>query len=58
VALGLAGQIVVFAAAGGATVLVWTGVALSLRRLAAWRSRRRRVVAEPVDLRPSPMDAA
>jgi uncharacterized iron-regulated membrane protein len=58
VAFGLIGQVFVFAAAGGATVLVWTGVALSLRRLAAWRSRRRRVVAEPIELRPSPMDAA
>jgi uncharacterized iron-regulated membrane protein len=36
-----------FASAGGA-FLVWTGVALALRRLAAWRSRRRAQAPEAV----------
>ena len=38
---GLAGELVAGAASTGGTVLVWTGLALSLRRLAAWLARRR-----------------
>lgn len=39
---GLPGQIVAFTASLGALLLVWTGLSLSLRRLAAWRRRRSR----------------
>jgi uncharacterized iron-regulated membrane protein len=38
---GLAGEAVAGIASAGGAVLVWTGVALALRRFAAWRSRRR-----------------
>jgi uncharacterized iron-regulated membrane protein len=38
---GLAGEAVAGIASAGGGVLVWTGVALALRRFAAWRSRRR-----------------
>jgi len=38
--LGLAGQIVAGAGSAGGLVLVWTGVSLAVRRLAAWRARR------------------
>jgi uncharacterized iron-regulated membrane protein len=41
-AFGLAGQTAAGIASAGAAVLVWTGIALSLRRLAAWRRRRAR----------------
>ena len=37
---GLAGQTVAGVASAGAAVLVWTGIALSLRRFRAWRSRK------------------
>lgn len=37
---GLLGQTVAGVASAGATVLVWTGIALSLRRFRAWRSRK------------------
>ncbi|MEZ5419810.1 MAG: PepSY-associated TM helix domain-containing protein [Vicinamibacterales bacterium] len=37
---GLAGQTIAGAASAGGAVLVYTGVALSLRRFAAWRRRR------------------
>lgn len=40
--LGLAGQTVAGIVSAAAIVLVWTGVALALRRLSAWRRRRRR----------------
>lgn len=38
---GLAGEAVAGVASAGGGFLVWTGVALALRRLAAWRVRRR-----------------
>ena len=38
---GLPGQTVAGLVTGGAAVLVWTGVALALRRLLAWRRRSR-----------------
>lgn len=40
--LGLVGQTIAGLVSLGAVVLVWTGLALSLRRLAAWRNRRKR----------------
>lgn len=40
--LGLAGQTIAGLVSLGAAVLVWTGLALSLRRFAAWRGRRNR----------------
>jgi uncharacterized iron-regulated membrane protein len=39
--LGLAGQTVAGLASAGAVVLVWTGIALALRRGRAWLARRR-----------------
>jgi uncharacterized iron-regulated membrane protein len=39
---GLVGQAVALFATLGALVLVWTGFALAIRRLAAWRSRTRK----------------
>jgi len=39
--LGLAGQTVAGLATAGSVVLVWTGIALALRRLRAWLARRR-----------------
>lgn len=44
--LGILGQTVAGLASAGAVVLVWTGVALALRRLLAW-IKRRRASAEP-----------
>ena len=41
-AYGLVGQTVAGIASAGGVVLVWTGIALSLRRLVAWRRRRAR----------------
>jgi uncharacterized iron-regulated membrane protein len=43
--LGVIGQTIAGAASAGAVVLVWTGIALALRRLRAWLGRRRRSVA-------------
>ena len=40
------GQTIAGIASAGGVMLVWTGVALSLRRFAAWR-RRRHAVQEP-----------
>jgi uncharacterized iron-regulated membrane protein len=40
--LGIPGQTIAGLVSLGAAVLVWTGLALSLRRLAAWRGRRTR----------------
>jgi uncharacterized iron-regulated membrane protein len=37
---GLAGQTIAGIASLGGVVLVWTGLALALRRFAAWRKRR------------------
>jgi uncharacterized iron-regulated membrane protein len=39
---GLVGQTIAGFASLGAVVLVWTGIALALRRLVSWRSRRSR----------------
>jgi uncharacterized iron-regulated membrane protein len=41
-AYGIAGQTVAGVASAGGVMLVWTGVALALRRFAAWRGRKRR----------------
>jgi uncharacterized iron-regulated membrane protein len=48
---GLPGEAIAGLASAGGAVLVWTGIALALRRLAAWRSRRRQRsdVAVPID---------
>jgi uncharacterized iron-regulated membrane protein len=40
--LGLPGQAIAGLVTAGGTVLVWTGIALTLRRFRAWRSRRDR----------------
>jgi uncharacterized iron-regulated membrane protein len=40
--LGIVGQTIAGLVSLGAAVLVWTGLALSLRRLSAWRGRRGR----------------
>jgi uncharacterized iron-regulated membrane protein len=45
---GLAGQTLAGLVSLGAVVLVWTGLAMAWRRLAAWRGRRARVAAEAV----------
>jgi uncharacterized iron-regulated membrane protein len=39
-AFGIFGQLLAFTAAAGATLLIWTGFALSLHRFRAWRKRR------------------
>ena len=39
-ALGLGGQTIAAIASAGASLLVFTGLALALRRLAGWKSRR------------------
>jgi uncharacterized iron-regulated membrane protein len=38
---GIVGQTVAGVASAGATVLVWTGIAMALRRFDSWRKRRR-----------------
>jgi uncharacterized iron-regulated membrane protein len=43
---GLTGQTIAGLASAGGAVLVYTGIALALRRLAAWISRRRESSAE------------
>lgn len=45
--LGLPGQIIATLASLGGTFLVWTGLALALRRLADWRTRRERKRLSP-----------
>ena len=45
---GLTGQIVAGIGCVGGVVLVWTGVSLAVRRLAAWRARRQRAVAPAI----------
>ncbi|HEX8274737.1 MAG TPA: PepSY-associated TM helix domain-containing protein [Longimicrobiaceae bacterium] len=55
--LGLPGQTLAGIVSLGAAVLVFTGLALSLRRFAAWRGRRRREpVREPAARRPRVAD--
>lgn len=45
---GRIGEAVAGLASAGGAFLVWTGVALALRRFAAWRSRRRLRMTETV----------
>jgi uncharacterized iron-regulated membrane protein len=49
--LGLAGQTVAGVVSAGGVVLVWTGIALALRRLVAWVKRRRTHEVEPAAVR-------
>ena len=42
---GLTGQTIAGIASAAGALLVWTGIALALRRLFAWRDRRRRATA-------------
>jgi uncharacterized iron-regulated membrane protein len=44
---GVPGQTIAGLASAGAVVLVWTGLALSLRRLRAWLARRRQSAVAP-----------
>jgi uncharacterized iron-regulated membrane protein len=44
--LGIPGQTIAGLVSLGGVVLVWTGIALALRRLAAWRGRRRARTAD------------
>ena len=48
--LGLAGQTVAGVVSAGGVVLVWTGIALALRRFLAWIKRRRSQELEPASL--------
>ena len=52
---GLVGQTVAALASAGGALLVYTGLALALRRLLAWLSRRRALVAA-ARAEPSPGD--
>ena len=45
--LGIPGQTIAGLVSFGGVVLVWTGLALTLRRFSAWRVRRRARFAEP-----------
>jgi uncharacterized iron-regulated membrane protein len=47
--LGLPGQTIAGLVTGGAVVLVWTGIALTLRRFRAWLGRRVKREAETVE---------
>jgi uncharacterized iron-regulated membrane protein len=47
-ALGIAGQTIAGIVSGGAVFLVYTGIALTLRRFAAWVRRKRSRVKERV----------
>ena len=49
--LGLPGQTIAGLATAGAVVLVWTGVALTLRRFRAWVARRGKRQTEVVAAR-------
>ena len=49
--LGLIGQTVAGLVSAGGVVLVWTGITLALRRLAAWVKRRRNQELQPVSAR-------
>jgi uncharacterized iron-regulated membrane protein len=49
--LGLPGQTIAGLATAGSVVLVWTGIALSLRRLRAWVARRGKRQTEVVEAR-------
>jgi hypothetical protein len=52
--LGIPGQTVAGLVSAGAVVLVWTGIALTLRRFAAWIKRRRERLAPVVARRDAP----
>lgn len=54
--LGIAGQTVAGIVSLGATVLVWTGLALSWRRLRAWMARRKNARAGVIPGRTSESD--
>jgi uncharacterized iron-regulated membrane protein len=45
--LGIPGQTIAGLVSFGGVVLLWTGIALALRRLSSWRGRRRGRTAEP-----------
>ena len=49
--LGLAGQTIAGLATAGAVVLVWTGIALALRRFSAWIGRREKRQPDSVEAR-------
>jgi uncharacterized iron-regulated membrane protein len=49
--LGLPGQTIAGLATGGAVVLVWTGIALTLRRFRGWVTRRSKRQTEVVAAR-------
>jgi uncharacterized iron-regulated membrane protein len=49
--LGLGGQTVAGLVSAGGVVLVWTGIALALRRFLAWVKRRRSPAFEPSSVR-------
>jgi uncharacterized iron-regulated membrane protein len=49
--LGLGGQTIAGLATAGSIVLVWTGVALALRRCRSWVGRRRKRQSESLDSR-------
>jgi uncharacterized iron-regulated membrane protein len=51
--LGLFGQTVAGVVSAGGVVLVWTGIALALRRLVAWARRRRSMELEPAAENPA-----
>jgi uncharacterized iron-regulated membrane protein len=46
--LGIPGQTIAGLATAGAVVLVWTGIALALRRFRAWLGRREKAASESV----------
>ncbi len=47
-ALGLAGQTIAGLASAAGAILVWTGLALALRRFFRWRARTRKAAIDPV----------
>ncbi|AHG91688.1 PepSY-associated TM helix domain-containing protein [Gemmatirosa kalamazoonensis] len=56
--LGIVGQTIAGLASLGATVLVWTGLALAFRRLARWRARRAGASTDTSELRDADPAAA
>jgi uncharacterized iron-regulated membrane protein len=52
--LGIPGQTIAGFVTGGAVVLVWTGIALTLRRFRAWIGRRAKREAETVEAEDAP----
>jgi uncharacterized iron-regulated membrane protein len=49
--LGIPGQTIAGLVTAGAVVLVWTGIALTLRRFRAWVGRKAKRQADPVEAR-------